>query len=100
MTLAGAELEAIDPRRNYTAEEVARLAFGHRIDWFRKHLRRMTIEEGFPGPISRFSRPLRWHGDDLLAWLARDKRQGASPAGNVTDLTPLLKARARLVASR
>jgi hypothetical protein len=77
--------EAIEPRVNYTAEDVARVVFRHSVRWFRAQRRTLEVE-GFPPPISKVGHP-RWHGEELLAWLHRPKDLQA--AANVVELRPV-----------
>ena len=88
----------LDPRGRYGCAEVAAW-LGHTPSWFSRHRAELEKVDGFPRPITRIGRP-RWLGADLIAWEQRDKHApeiaGASPP--VFDLSPILRARALLVA--
>lgn len=88
---------AIEANGIYTMHDVAALVFRHSYRWFFENRQRLTNDEGFPRPISKFGFP-RWNGSDLLEWMARPKAAPeplthAPRPGNIHQLSALLKDR-------
>lgn len=92
----------LHPDKPYTSAQVARLVFGHGVEWFYAWRAREGAAEGFPAPISDHGHP-RWSGARLLAWMARP-RKAALPkvlqGATIVDIRAALAARSKLLAQK
>lgn len=91
------------PNGFYSMNDIARIVFGRDVRYLWRDRRFAKLKEaGFPKPVSPVGHP-RWSGAALLAWANRPQADDcAAPlpegAGNVTDITTILRRRALAIA--